>query len=152
MSINRVCVSGNLTRAADLRYTQGGMAITGFGLAVNDHRKNQQTGEWEDHPNFVDCTMFGARGEALQPYLTKGAKVAIEGKLRYSSWEQGGQRRSKLEVVVDEIDLMSRRRDGAEGGLQAGPAAFPADMDDADAQYAAIPAQLPGPYGEDVPF
>ena len=110
MSINRAMISGNLTRDADLRSTQGGMAIMGFGVAVNDRRKNQQTGEWEDYPNFVDCTMFGTRAEKLQPYMTKGTKVAIEGKLRYSSWEHEGQRRSKLEVIVDEIEFMSSRQ------------------------------------------
>lgn len=113
MSINRVTISGNLTRDADLRSTQGGMAIMGFGVAVNDRRKNQQTGEWENYPNFVDCTMFGTRAEKLQPYMTKGTKVAIEGKLRYSSWEHEGQRRSKLEVIVDEIEFMSSRQQDA---------------------------------------
>ena len=113
MSINRAMISGNLTRDADLRSTQGGMAIMGFGVAVNDRRKNQQTGEWEDYPNFVDCTMFGTRAEKLQPYMTKGTKVAVEGKLRYSSWEQEGQRRSKLEVIVDEIEFMSSRQQDA---------------------------------------
>lgn len=113
MSINRVVISGNLTRDAELRTTQSGMAILGFGVAVNDRRKNQQTGEWEDYPNFVDCTMFGTRGEKLQPYLTKGSKVALEGKLRYSSWKRDGQRRSKLEVVVDDLEFMSSRQQGA---------------------------------------
>ncbi len=68
-------------------------------MAVNDRRRNPQTGEWEDYPNFVDCTMFGTRAEAVSRYLSKGSKVAIEGKLRYSSWERDGQRRSKLEVI-----------------------------------------------------
>ena len=108
MSINRVSISGNLTRDAELRQTQGGMAILSLGVAVNDRRKNQQTGEWEDVPNFVDCVMFGSRAEKLAHYLAKGTKVAIDGKLRYSSWEKDGARRSKLEVVVDEIEFMSR--------------------------------------------
>lgn len=108
MSINRVSISGNLTRDAELRQTQGGMAIFSMGVAVNDRRKNQQTGEWEDVPNFVDCVMFGSRAEKLAQYLAKGTKVAIDGKLRYSSWEKDGARRSKLEVVVDEIEFMSR--------------------------------------------
>ena len=119
MSINRVTISGNLTRDADLRSTQGGMAIMGFGVAVNDRRKNQQTGEWEDYPNFVDCTMFGTRAEKLQPYMAKGTKVAIEGKLRYSSWEHEGQRRSKLEVIVDEIEFMSSRQQDAPPAVRA---------------------------------
>ena len=108
MSINRVSISGNLTRDPEVRVTAGGMQVMGFGVAVNDRRKNQQTGEWEDYPNFVDCTMFGTRAEKLSAYLSKGSKVAIEGKLRYSSWEHEGQKRSKLEVIVDEIEFLSR--------------------------------------------
>ena len=110
MSINRVIISGNLTREPELRRTAGGMAILGFGVAVNDRRKNQQTGEWEDYANYVDCTMFGNRAESLSNYLTKGMKVAIEGKLRYSQWERDGHTRSKLEVIVDELEFMVARQ------------------------------------------
>lgn len=113
MSINRVNISGNLTRDPELRATQGGMQVLGFGVAVNDRRRNQQTGEWEDYPNFVDCTMFGNRAESMGRILHKGMKVAIEGKLRYSSWDKDGQRRSKLEVIVDEIELMSQKQASA---------------------------------------
>ena len=106
MGINRVCISGNLTRDAEMRNTANGTEVLGFGVAVNDRRRNKQTGEWEDYPNFVDCTMFGTRAEKLAQYLTKGAKVAIEGKLRYSSWEQNGQKRGKLEVIVEELEFL----------------------------------------------
>ena len=109
MSINRVIISGNLTRDPELRSTQSGMAVLSFGVAVNDRRKNPTTGEWEDYPNFVDCTMFGARANSLSQYLSKGTKVSIEGKLRWSQWERDGQKRSKLEVIVDEIEFMSSR-------------------------------------------
>ena len=108
LSINRVNISGNLTRDPELRHTQGGMAVLSMGVAVNDRRKNPQTGEWEDYANFVDCTMFGPRAEKLAQHLTKGTKVAIEGKLHWSQWEKDGAKRSKLEVVVDEIEFMSR--------------------------------------------
>ena len=108
MSINRVNISGNLTRDPELRQTQGGMAILSLGVAVNDRRKNAQTGEWEDVPNFVDCVVFGTRAEKLAQFLAKGSKVAIEGKLRWSQWEKDGAKRSKLEVIVDEIEFMSR--------------------------------------------
>ncbi len=110
MSINVVNISGNLTRDPELRRTAGGTAVLGFGVAVNDRRKNQQTGEWEDYPNFVDCTMFGTRAEKLAGMLTKGTKVCILGKLRYTSWENDGQKRSKIEVVADDIELMQNRR------------------------------------------
>lgn len=109
MSINRVVISGNLTRKPEGRSTAGGIYVLGFRVAVNDRRKNQQTGEWEDYPNFIDCTMFGTRAESLSKYLTTGTKVAIEGKLRWSQWERDGQKRSKIEVIVDELEFMNRK-------------------------------------------
>ena len=118
MSINRVTISGNLTRDPELRATAGGTQVLSFGVAVNDRRRNPQNGEWEDYPNFVDCTMFGTRAEAVSRYLSKGSKVAIEGKLRYSSWERDGQRRSKLEVIVDEIEFLSRSAGWRPGRLR----------------------------------
>ena len=112
MSINKSFISGNLTRDPELRHTQSGMAVMGFGVAVNERRRNQSTGEWEDHPSFVDCTMFGKRAEAVSKLLSKGAKVAVEGRLRYSSWEaKDGSKRSKLEVVVEEIEIMPRAQE-----------------------------------------
>ena len=120
MSINRVVITGNLTRDPEVRRTQGGMAVMSFGIAVNDRRRNSQTGEWEDYANFVDCTMFGERADKISPYLSKGSKCGIEGKLRYSTWENGdGQKRSKLEVIVDEIEFLSPRQ-GNQGGAQGG--------------------------------
>lgn len=114
MSINRVNISGNLTRDPELRSTAGGTDILSFGVAVNDRRRNQRTGEWEDVPNFIDCIVFGQRAEALSRFISKGAKVSIDGKLHYSSWEtKNGQRRSKLEVVVEEIEFLSRSQTAA---------------------------------------
>ena len=103
MSINKVFISGNLTRDAEMRMTQSGMAVVSFGVAVNDRKKNSQTGEWENVPNFVDCVVYGKYGEALQKKLVKGAAVVIQGHLHYSSWERDGVKRSKLEVIADEI-------------------------------------------------
>ena len=114
MGINRVIITGNLTRDAEVRRTQSGMAIASFGVAVNDRRRNGQTGEWEDYANFVDCTMFGTRAEKISDYLTKGKKVAIDGKLRYSSWEKDGYKHSKLEVIVDDLELLGGN--GGNGG------------------------------------
>ena len=112
MSINFVALSGNLTRDCVTRQTTSGTTVAGFGLAVNERRKNTQTGEWEDVPHFVDCTMFGTRAQAIAQYLKKGLKVSLTGKLRYSSWQtQDGNKRSKLEVIVDEIEFMSRREE-----------------------------------------
>ncbi|MCL1846493.1 MAG: single-stranded DNA-binding protein [Coriobacteriia bacterium] len=109
MSINKVLISGNLTRDPELRATATGIPVLGIGVAVNDRRKNQSTGEWEDFPNYINCTMFGPRAEAVSAFLSKGSKVAIEGKLRWSQWENEGQKRSKLEVIIDEIEFLSAR-------------------------------------------
>ena len=111
MSINHASVSGNLTRDAELRATQGGLQVLSFAVAVNERRKNQQTGEWEDCPSFIDCTMFGERAAKLSDWLRKGTKVAVSGRLRQRSWEaQDGSKRSKVEVVVDDLDVMSQRQ------------------------------------------
>ena len=121
MSINRVNISGNLTRDPEMRATTTGTQILSFGVAVNDRRRNPQTGEWEDVPNFIDCVVFGNRAEALSRFLSKGMKVAVEGKLRWSQWERDGQKRSKIEVIVDEVEFMSSPRQGQQvqgGGYQ----------------------------------
>ncbi len=128
MSINRVIITGNLTREPELRHTAAGMPVLALGVAVHDRRTNPATGEWEDFPNFVDCTMFGGRAEALAQYLSKGSKVAIEGKLRWSQWERDGQKRSKLEVVVEELDFMSGRGQAASDQRAEDEGLYPEDQ------------------------
>lgn len=125
MSINRVNVTGNLTREVELRSTGSGMAVLTLGIAVNDRRKNPQSGEWEDQPNFLDCVMFGSRAESVAKMLSKGSKVAIEGKLRWSQWEKDGQKRSKIEIVVDDIEFLST---GAQKSSQQATACFDDDL------------------------
>ena len=131
MTINKAIITGNLTRDAELRSTGGGLSVANFAVAVNERVKNNSTGEWEDRANYIDCTMFGRRAEALAQYMTKGTKVTIEGKLRWSQWEKNGEKRSKVEVVVDEVELMARGEKRA-----AEPAA----------------AHQDGVYDEDIPF
>jgi single-strand DNA-binding protein len=166
MSINRVNISGNLTRDPELRATQGGTSILTFGVAVNDRRRNPQTGEWEDYPNYIDCVVFGNRAEPLSRFLSKGMKVAVEGKLRWSQWERDGQKRSKIEVIVDEVEFMSSRQGQQGGGYQPQgsyqPQAQPRQQAPA---YSApqptyqqpSPSPVPAPpsadvYDEDIPF
>ena len=153
MSINRVLISGNITRDPELKTTATGTSVLSFGVAVNDRRRNPQTNEWEDYPNFVDCVMFGNRASALARYLAKGTKVSLEGKLRYSSWEKDGQRRSKLEVIVDEIEFLSRGNQGGQDGGSSyggGYAPAPAPRTSAPAPVQAPPAV--DVYDEDIPF
>lgn len=143
MSINKVIISGRLTREPELRSTAGGLQVLCFGVAVNDRRKNQQSGEWEDYVNFIDCTMFGARAERVSRFLDKGSKVSIEGKLRWSQWEtEEGQKRSKIEVIVDELEFMSSR--GGYGASRGGSGEANHQAPGADASSSI--------YDEDLPF
>lgn len=131
--LNTVSIGGNLCRDAELRATASGMAVLTFSVAVNESRKNQQTGEYEDYPNYVDCTMFGRRAESVSRYLTKGTYVALAGRLHQNRWQnKDGQNRSKLEVTVDNIHFESR-----------------GERDDGYAQQQESSADV---YDEDIPF
>lgn len=161
MSINRVVLTGNLTRDPDMRATPSGTQIMQFGVAVNDRRRNQQTGEWEDYPNFIECVLFGTRANALQNYLHKGSKVAVEGKLRWSSWEDknSGQKRSKIEVVVDDVEFMNARQEGGNystGSSQPFVAATPDQAgSDAGVPETTRPVEAPPSaevFDQDIPF
>lgn len=152
MSINSCMVSGNLTRDAEMRGT--GVSVLTFSVAVNERRKNPETDEWEEVPSFIDCVLFGRRAQSLQDYLTKGTKVAVQGRLRQDSWEADGQRRSRVQIVVDELEFMSRREGGQQvrrragdepvGGRRMGGGAY---------QPALRPQEQPADaYGEEIPF
>lgn len=135
MSLNHTAVSGYLGKAAELRYTKGGTAVASFSMAVNERRK-QADGSYTDKANWFDCVMFGARAEALHPYLSKGTKLAIGGRLRQSTCEHDGQRRSKVEIIVDEVELMNTRREKQQDEGAPAPE----------------PVQAGSVYDEDIPF
>lgn len=115
--INNVSLTGRLTRDPELRVTAGGTQLLSFTLAFNTSVRNRQTGEWDERSNFIDCTMFGKRAEALLNFLAKGQKVAIAGKLRYATWDKDGQRHSKLDLIVDEIEFLGQRQGAAQPAL-----------------------------------
>ena len=102
--INHVVLVGRLTRDAELRYTNSGMAISKFSIAVNRRVKNGD--KWEDEASFLDITYFGKAAEAVNQYLTKGTQIAVDGELRQNRWEQEGQSRSKIEVVANHVQLL----------------------------------------------
>ena len=135
MSINRVNISGHLTRDPELRMTPKGTQVLSFGIAVNDRRLNRETNQWEDYPNFVECTMFGTRAEAVGRIVRKGMKVSID-----------GQKRSRLTVVVDTIDFMSQgnQSQNASANRPATPAQQVPVVPD-------VPAVM-DVYDEDIPF
>ena len=107
--INNVFFTGRLTRDCDMRETASGKRILNFGVAIGDSRKNPQTGAWEDYAHFVDCAVFGNMAETLSKMLHKGMRVTVSGKLNYQTWERDGQRRSKLEIIANDVILPPRQ-------------------------------------------
>lgn len=152
MAINKVLLTGNLTRDAELRATRNTQTpVLTFTVAVNERRKNQQTGEWEDYPNFIACVLYGNRAGALFCHLTKGLKVAVEGRLRYRTYVKDDEKRSCLDVVVDEIEFVSPRADASAPQAAPEAAAHMAPTTDPMAP-AAVQPSAPELYDEDVPF
>jgi single-strand DNA-binding protein len=109
--INHVVLVGRLTRDAELKYTAGGQAVCKFSIAINRRRKSGD--QWVDEANFFDIVLWGKQGESLNQYLVKGKQIGIDGELRQDRWEQDGQNRSKVEIVANNIQLLS----GGPGGL-----------------------------------
>ena len=114
-NFNRVILMGNVTRDIELKYLQSGMAVTELGLGMN-HRYKNQSGDWVEEPIFVDVTLWGRTAEIASEYLSKGAPVFIEGRLKYDTWETDGQKRSKLRVVGERMQLIGAKGDRNSGG------------------------------------
>ncbi len=120
-NINRVTITGNLTRDPELQALPSGTEVCRLGVAVNHRRKDQSSGQWVEDPNFFDVTVFGAQGKNCATYLSKGRPVAIDGRLRWSSWQdQEGNKRSKVDIVAQTVQFLGSREDGGQGGGQAG--------------------------------
>jgi len=151
-SFNRVILLGNVTRDLELRYIPSGTAVTDIGMAVND-RKKSQSGEWVEETTFVDVTLWGRTAEVACEYLSKGAPVLIEGRLKLDTWETDGQKRSKLKVIGEKMQLLGNRGGGGGGGGGGCPASRP----DSQSSQAAPPQDdfSPPPQqggGDDIPF
>lgn len=146
-SFNRVILLGNITRDIELKYTPSNLAVTEIGLAVNDRRKSQ-SGEWVEETTFVDVTLWGRTAEVASEYLSKGSPILIEGRLKLDTWETDGQKRSKLRVVGERMQMIGGRSGG--GGGPSTPHSRP------NTEYSeAAPAQTgppAGPPDEDIPF
>jgi single-strand DNA-binding protein len=105
--INQVILIGRLTRDVELKYTNSGFAIANLSLAVNRRVKRDDT--WQDEGNFFNCVLIGKRAEALAQYLVKGKQIGIQGELRQNRWEQDGQPRSRVEIFINDIQLLGGR-------------------------------------------
>jgi single-strand DNA-binding protein len=115
-NVNVVVITGNLTRDPELRHTGGGTAICELRVAVNSRRKDGQTGEWVDKPNYFDVTVWGAQGENCANYLSKGRPVAVEGRLDWREWEaKDGSKRQAVQIIANTVQFLGSR-DGSGGG------------------------------------
>jgi len=154
--LNKVFLIGNLTRDPELRVTPKGTAICQFGLAVNRQFKDE-SGQTRDETTFVDIEAWGKQGELVSKYLTKGSPAMVEGRLKLDQWEDktSGQKRSKMKVVLENVQFLSSRGNG--GG---GPAASQDDVDQtgsappspAPRASKAAPAAAQEHVDDDVPF
>lgn len=113
-TINRVVLLGNLTKDPELRALASGTSVCRLRVACNTRRRNADTGDWDEKPNFFDVSVFGASGEACGTFLEKGRPVAIDGRLDWHDWETSdGQRRQSVEIIADSVQFLgSGRPDG----------------------------------------
>lgn len=139
-SCNRVFLLGNVTRDPELRHIPSGTAVTEVGVAVNERVKRGD--QWVEEATFVDVTVWGRTAEIASEYLKRGSQVLFEGKLRLETWEKDGQKRSKLKVVADNMQLL-----GSKGERRTGPPA------DADQSWGEPQVEQPAGYSsEEIPF
>lgn len=114
-SFNRVVLVGNLTRDPELRSIQSGTSVADVGLAVNERRKDQ-SGNWVEDVNFFDVTVWGRNAEVLHDYARKGSQILVEGRLKQDTWEQEGQKRSKVKIIAERVVLLGSRGGGNSDG------------------------------------
>ena len=156
--LNHVVLIGRLTQDAELKYTQSGYAISSFSIAVNRSRKNGE--QWVEEANFFEVSLFGKAAENLKPYLVKGKQVAIDCELRQDRWESEGQKRSKVVIVANSVQLVGGNN-GTSGQNAGGYTTNPAQAARPTYQQPVAPQQgyASGPafggdsgFPDDIPF
>jgi single-strand DNA-binding protein len=152
-NINRVIITGNLTRDPELRSFPSGSSVCSLRVACNTRRKNNETGEWEEQPNFFDVSVWGAQGENCSRYLKKGRPVAIDGRLRWREYEtQEGHKRQSIDIIADSVQFLGGRDDAGNGnGFSSSVRVAESDVpiDTGDFESAPVAA---GAAADDIPF
>ena len=147
-NINRVVISGNLTRDPELRsIPSSGTSVCSLRIAVNSRRKDE-SGQWVDKPNYFDVTVFGAQGENCAQYLSKGRPVAVDGRLNWREWEKDGVKRQSVDIIADSVQFLGSREGGQGNGNGVVESDLPADT--SDFQEAAVSSG--GGSDDDIPF
>jgi single-strand DNA-binding protein len=154
-NINRVVLTGNLTRDPELRSTASGMSVCSLRVACNTRRKNNSTGEWEDKPNYFDVTVWGAQGENCARFLAKGRPVAIDGRLEWREWEERetGNKRQAIDIIADAVQFLGGRDDVQGGGGGFTPRSdVPVNESDFQQPVAAPAGNGSSASDDDIPF
>jgi single-strand DNA-binding protein len=153
-NINRVVLTGNLTRDPELRSTGSGMSVCSLRVACNTRRKDQSTGDWVDKPNYFDVTVWGAQGENCARFLSKGRPVAVDGRLEWREWQdKEGNTRQAVDIIADSVQFLGGRDDAMGNGNGFTPRSdVPADTRDFE-PAGSRPAAGGGSAAEDdIPF
>lgn len=172
-NLNKVMLIGRLTRDPEIRVFSNGGKVAKFGFAVNNRKKNMQSGQWEEEPVFLDVEAFnrgdfGKQADHVEQYLRKGKQVFIEGHLKLDQWTQDGQKRSRLLIVVDNFQFLDSPQGGGERGMRSEPqfsgqqdySSPPQEYSTPPRQYSAPPMDeqpafaepAPGHKEEEIPF
>jgi single-strand DNA-binding protein len=151
-NINRVIITGNLTRDPELRsLSSSGNSVCSLRVACNGRRRNS-AGEWEDQPNYFDVTVWGAQGENCARYLSKGRPIAVDGRLQWREWtDKEGQKRQSVDIIADSVQFLGGREDAGNGnGFSSGARATESDVpiDTGDFERTPVGAST----DEDIPF
>jgi single-strand DNA-binding protein len=148
-NINRVVISGNLTRDPELRsIPSSGTSVCSLRIAVNSRRKDE-SGQWVDKPNYFDVTVFGAQGDNCAQYLSKGRPVAVDGRLNWREWEKDGVKRQSVDIIADSVQFLGSREGGPQGNSNG---AVESDLapDTSDMQPAEVASR--GGSDDEIPF
>jgi single-strand DNA-binding protein len=158
-NINRVVLTGNLTRDPELRSLPSGMSVCSLRVACNTRRKNNSSGEWEDKPNYFDVTVWGAQGENCARFLAKGRPIALDGRLEWREWQdKEGNTRQSIDIIADSVQFLGGREEGGGGGGGFTPRSdVPVDESDFQQPVAAGASGNGAPSGnsaadDDIPF
>ena len=147
-NINRVILTGNLTRDPELRSLPSGTSVCNLRVASNTRRKDSSTGEWVDKPNYFDVTVWGAQGENCAQYLSKGRPLAVDGRLEWREWQdKDGNKRQSVDIIADSVQFLGSREGSENGGRFTPQSDVPADTGD----FQTAPASTGGS-DDDIPF
>jgi len=151
-NINRVVMTGNLTKDPELRSLPSGTSVCELRIACNTRRKDSASGEWTDKPNFFNVKVWGAQGENAARYLSKGRPVAIDGRLEWREWEaQDGTKRQAIDIIADSVQFLGSREDPSGGAFAGNGAAQGGEVPVEEGDFASAPVGA-GTGDEDIPF